>query len=195
MIVAVGTRRTPKIEAVKNVFASLGKHHPEFQMEELYTRDVPSGTLETPAHIKHLMDGSYNRVQALRRTLALENNHADIYLGLEGGVHQIMVNGKMHVFLQSWVYVAYGDEEFYGSSGNLPLPKSIADAIYRHQRSLGKVIDEFTGKSGVRDNEGTFGILTQDRITRQQSFETALVSALAPLYNRSVYDIELERTN
>jgi len=191
MIVAMGSQRAPKVEAVKNVFAVLAKKHPDFHLEELYDRDVPSGTKETPSHIRHLIDGAYNRVQALRRQLALENKHADLYIGLEGGVHQIMANGKSHVFLQSWVYVAYEDDGFYGSSGNLPLPESISEAIYAKQQSLGKVIDEFSGKTGVRDNEGTFGILTEEHITRRQSFEMALFSALAPVYNRTTYQISL----
>lgn len=191
MIVAVGSQRAPKVEAVQNVFTALKQQHADFHLEHLYDRDVPSGTKETPSHIRHLMDGAYNRVQALRRQLALENTHADLYIGLEGGIHQIMAHGKSHVFLQSWVYVAYEDDGFYGSSGNLPLPESIAEAIYARQRSLGKVIDEFSGKTGVRDNEGTFGILTEEHITRRQSFETALFSALAPIYNRKMYEIQL----
>ncbi len=192
MIVAVGSQREPKVEAVRNVFTTLSQKYPDFHLDKMYDRDIPSGTLETPSHIRHLMDGSYNRVQALRRQLALENLHADLYIGLEGGVHQIMANGKSRVFLQSWVYVAFEEQGFYGSSGNLPLPDSIADAIYSRQRSLGKVIDEFSGKTGVRDNEGTFGILTGAQITRRQSFEIALLSALAPIYNRKIYQIELK---
>jgi len=191
MIVAVGSQRAPKVEAVQNVFTVLEQQHADFHLEQLYDRDVPSGTKETPSHIRHLMDGAYNRVQALRRQLALENKHIDLYIGLEGGVHQIMAHGKSHIFLQSWVYVAYEDDGFYASSGNLPLPESIAEAIYTRQRSLGKVIDEFSGKTGVRDNEGTFGVLTEEHITRRQSFETALFSALAPIYNRKMYETQL----
>ena len=191
MIVAVGTKRRPKLEAVKSVFTEIGTRHPEFTIDELLARDVPSGTRETPFSLDHLIEGSYNRVQALREQLRSENLQADILLGLEGGVHKLSAGGCSHAFLQSWVYVEYQDEGYFGSSGNLPLPKSITEAVFQHRRSLGNVIDEFSGKSRVRDQEGTFGILTEERITRQQSFETALLSALTPLYNRRMYDIEL----
>lgn len=187
MIVAVGSLREPKIAAVRSVCEQLGLRHSVFRNTEILSRDVDSGTRETPVRIQHLMEGAYNRVHNLRHTLLQENVRADIFIGLEGGVHKIVDTA----FLQSWVYVESGDYKGYGSSANLPLPETIIEALYQDHRSLGKVIDEFAGKSGVRDNEGTFGILSDMFITRKQSFETALFAALAPIYNSDTYQLSL----
>jgi non-canonical (house-cleaning) NTP pyrophosphatase len=50
-------------------------------------------------------------------------------------------------------------------------------------------MDEVSGRKGVRENEGAFGILTRNRITRKESFKLALVCALAPIVNRDIYAI------
>lgn len=187
MIVAVGSLREPKIDAVESVFKQLGERYSAFQNPEILARDVDSGTRETPVRIQHLMEGANNRVHNLRNTLHHEGLNADIFIGLEGGVHRI---GDA-AYLQSWVYVESGDYAGYGSSANLPLPEAIVRALYEDHQSLCKVIDEFAGKSGIRDNEGTFGILSDMYITRKQSFETALFAALAPVYNAGTYEVSL----
>lgn len=187
MIVAVGTKRIPKIDAVQSVFRQLAQKYPAYQDISLVSRDVASGTRETPVRIQHLMDGASHRVYNLRIQLEEEQIHGDIFIGLEGGVHKL----ESHAFLQSWVYVESNDYSGYGSSANIPLPRAITRALYEDDRSLGTVIDEFTGKSGVRDNEGTFGILSDMFIQRKQSFETALYAALAPVYNSKIYSLSL----
>jgi non-canonical (house-cleaning) NTP pyrophosphatase len=53
-------------------------------------------------------------------------------------------------------------------------------------------MDEVSGRKGVRENEGAFGILTRNRITRTESFKLALVCALAPIVNRDLYEIPKE---
>ena len=54
-------------------------------------------------------------------------------------------------------------------------------------RELGEVIDE-VGRKAVRGAGGAWGVLTLDLIGRGDSFSAALVAALAPFYNPSVYD-------
>jgi len=194
MIVAIGTRREPKLQAVYAVFERLGKDYPGFRVEAYHPRDVSSDTVETPITTQHLIAGAKNRVTNLKNRLREEHISADLFLGLEGGIHAFETPDGERSFLQSWVYAEMDNQGWYGSSGNLPLPSSLEDAVLENQRSLGDAIDVFAGKSGIRDDEGTFGILTAMRITRQQSFETALLSALAPLYNRNTYSIQLKES-
>lgn len=187
MIVAIGTRREPKIEAVRTVCHRLAETYPQFAVRKLISRDVHSDTAETPVTLRHLTNGARNRVVNLKRRLTEEHQEADLYIGLEGGIHTLHTPEGERAFLQSWVYAEHHGQGWYGSSGNLPLPDILAKAVLHHGQSLGAVIDEFAGKSGIRDDEGTYGILTDMQITRRASFETALLSALAPIYNRKAY--------
>ena len=188
MIVAVGSKRTPKIKAVESAFREIASRNAAFQITQLLCRDVDSRTLETPISIEHLTEGAFNRVKNLQTTFREESISADIFIGMEGGLHQVSHTSGTHSFLQSWVYASDGTTGHFGSSANLPLPDSITDQVYSHGQSLGQVIDKFSGKVGVRNHEGSFGILTENHITRAQSFQTALLTALAPYYNREFYE-------
>jgi non-canonical (house-cleaning) NTP pyrophosphatase len=52
---------------------------------------------------------------------------------------------------------------------------------------LGVAIDRFAEEVDVRSKQGTFGILTRDLITREDSFETAAIFALTPVFNKNIY--------
>ena len=55
------------------------------------------------------------------------------------------------------------------------------DEVVGKGRSLAEVIDEVAGRADIRSQEGTWGILTANLITRRHAFRDALVNALAPL--------------
>ncbi len=186
MVIAVGSRNPPKVDAVRSVFRQLAAHHRRFEITQLITRDAPSGTPETPTRLHHLQRGAVHRVQYLRDVFS-HLNRVDFYIGLEGGLYQVEIQKTPHTFLQSWVYVQNDSTGFYGSSGNLPVPQAIAHAVFEEDRSLGDIMEEATGKTDIPDQEGAFGTFTQQFITRQHSFETALLCALTPFYNQESY--------
>ena len=182
--VAIGSVRRPKVEGAKAAFARLG---PLWGIDraaiEWITAEVASGVDETPAGLDHLMNGARNRARALRHWLSQAGQTAHYYVGLEGGLW----GAEGSAFLQSWAYVTDGSREAFGASGAVPIPAAIAHAVLVQGRSLGEVIDVFAGKENVRSHQGAWGILTRDQVTREQSFEAALVNALAPFYNRDTY--------
>ncbi len=182
--VAIGSARRPKVDAVKATFERLA---PLFDVRpdaiEYLAQDADSGVDETPRSLERLMAGARNRAQALRHLLMQKERPVRFCVGLEGGLWS--ANGV--VFLQSWAFVTDGERESFGSSGAIMVPAIIADSVFHRGESLGAVIDMVAEEENVRSNQGTWGILTKDRITRQQSFEVALLSALAPFYNSALY--------
>ena len=68
----------------------------------------------------------------------------------------------------------------------LPLPESIAGRLLGGE-SLAHVIDEVSGGTDVRSNEGTFGVLTRNRLSRSAIFTTALLCAFAPFDRPEFY--------
>jgi non-canonical (house-cleaning) NTP pyrophosphatase len=52
---------------------------------------------------------------------------------------------------------------------------------------LGVAIDTFAGAVGIRDGQGAWGVLTGNRIVRQESFRLAVLTAFAPFYNSKMY--------
>jgi inosine/xanthosine triphosphatase len=182
--IAIGSTRRPKVDAVKQTLARLA---PAFgcRPEDMtfLTVDTASGVDETPRSLEDLMAGARNRARAMRHLLNQKGQTADLYIGLEGGLWE----KERTVFLQSWAFVTDGTHESFGSSGVIPLPDAVAEEAFHRRRSLSDVIDAFANQENVRSNQGTWGVLTGDRLTRQESFELALLSALAPFYNHTLY--------
>ncbi|HSR51880.1 MAG TPA: DUF84 family protein [Acidobacteriota bacterium] len=312
MIVAVGSTRPPKVEAVREAFRRIRECSgwPADEPEVL-ARDVPHSAPSMPVTVDELVGGAFLRVRALRRDLARRREHADLWIGLEGGLNVLdapaaktytakgaaseeetasvgagpattgaaalrMTSGAApqkarsaeagarpisvrQVFLESWVYVegnrlegldqeteaglpespeasaaAFGApretldngrldspaggqlhtsssvgraltarqdaddaggpmvelgrlEGYYARGGGIVVPEALASMVLDQGLELGQAIDAYVGGRDIRSKNGTWGILTRDLVSRQDSFVTALIAALAPFYNSGAY--------
>ena len=168
MRVAAGTRREPKLAALRATLAEI-QPHGDWRIEAF---EAPSGVRETPR------DQEETRLGARRRVEFLIERHPgfDLYVGMEGGLE----TGDGHAWLQNWAYASDGLRGYFGSGGAVPLPPAIVEAVLGEGRSLAEVIDQIAGRADVRSQEGTWGVLTRNLITRQHTFRDALVNALAP---------------
>jgi non-canonical (house-cleaning) NTP pyrophosphatase len=185
MIIAIASTRGPKVEAVKSVLASIQQFLCEKnELVEFRTVEVDGG-IAMPRTLDELLRGAEQRVATLQQMLS--SSHVNYFVGMEGGFHSINHNGMEHVFLQSWAYVSNGTKGCFGSSGNVFVPDEIAMEVMKKKRELSEVIDEVAKQHDVRSKQGTWGILTRDLVSRQESFEAALLAAFAPFYNKEFY--------
>lgn len=174
--VAAGTLRGPKIEALR---ATLIEIDP-VRRWEVEGFQVESGVRETPLTSEETRQGARRRVEHL---LAAAPGF-DLYVGMEGG----LASSGTEVWLENWAYASDGRRGYFGSGGAVPLPSGIVEAVLAQGRSLAEVIDEAAGREDIRSQEGTWGILTRNLITRQHAFRNALVNALAPfLLSEAMY--------
>jgi len=191
MIIAIASENKPKVSACKKVFNDLKD---EFRTSKenisFIVRSIDSGVADMPMSLDDLMIGAKNRTEKLHNILKSENRPADYYIGLEGGFFIKYNSAKKNrvVFLESWVYTFNGRKGYWGSSGAIEVPKNISEEILNSGKELGIVIDEKMKQTGIRSNQGTVGILTNDKVTRQDFFETALKFALAPFFNSNIYN-------
>ncbi len=202
IVVAVGSRRPPKLQAVREALKAWGTLLPDRAEFEVVGVDVPSGVGHTPVGRAELMAGARGRAEALQR-LARERGEAWRYfVGLEGGLEvdcedQEFSPGprgilprktRRWVFLQSWAFVSDGEGgEAYGQSGGLLLPEVLARQVLDHGVELSVAIDAYAGGRGIRDAQGAWGLLTGDLITRQEAFRIAVIHAFAPYFNPKMY--------
>ena len=201
-IIAVGSKRGPKLNAVKealNAFSSSLSPDTQF---ELVGIEVDSGVSHTPVSQEELMRGARQRAEALVQ-LSLENDAPWRYfVGLEGGLNIFQENASRtgtlrksdvvriahrRVFLESWAYVSDGAQGYYGRSGGIELPESLAHEVLENGTELAVAIDRFAGAVGIRDAQGAWGVLSNELITRQEAFRVAVVAAFAPFYNGKLY--------
>lgn len=154
---------------------------------EVIGLNVPSGVRGTPQRRTELMAGARRRAQLLVREARMRKLPWRYFVGLEGGFEVVRHGGQRVVLLENWAYVSDGRRGFFGSGGSLPIPEAIADAVLRRGKELAEAIDEFTGRRGVRDREGTWGVLTRGLITREEAFRLAVINAFTPFLNRKQY--------
>ncbi|MBI2428468.1 MAG: DUF84 family protein [Ignavibacteriales bacterium] len=179
MIIRIASTRLPKVNGVKKAVEKLIRH---FHMREtevqFETTQGKSGVSEMPLTLEETMRGARQRAESI-----FEPGKVDISVGVEGGLFQI----EEKVFLQSWTCVYDGVAFYYGGSGSIELPQSLAYNVLHGGEMLGDAIDKFSRQVDVRSNQGTFGVLTNDLISREDSFELSATNAFIPLFNSNAY--------
>jgi inosine/xanthosine triphosphatase len=204
IIIAVGSKRGPKLNAVTEALQSFSAALAQDSEFEIVGVEVESGVSHTPASRDELMRGARQRAEALQE-IALQRGAAwQYFIGLEGGldvVHEgvstdeapppsVLLNGHRRVFLESWAYVSDGARGHYGRSGSIELPEALAHEVLENGVELAVAIDRFAGAVGIRDAQGAWGVLSNNFISRQEAFRVAVVAAFAPFYNSKMYRIQ-----
>jgi inosine/xanthosine triphosphatase len=186
IVIAVGSTRRPKVNAVREALAALGPVVGSGVEFEICSVDAPSGVGHTPLSRTETMTGARQRADAMVR-IARENNEPwQYFVGLEGGLDVIYEDSTRWAFLENWVYATDGRRHAtFGRSGGILLPDALVAQVVDQGVELSVAIDAFAGANGIRDAQGAWGVLTHNLITRQDAFRTAAISAFARLFSVS----------
>jgi len=188
IIIAVGSSRKPKVEAVRDALGLIGPYLGAGSEFDLVPLEVPSGVRHTPLSREDLMVGARQRAEALGRIAAERGEPWKYFVGLEGGLDVIHEGTKRWVFLESWAYVCDDSARgAFGRSGAVLVPELLSRRVVDEGVELSQAIDEFAGGRGIRDAQGAWGVLSRDLITRQDAFRVAVISAFAPFFNRAAF--------
>ncbi len=168
MKISVGSKNPVKIKAVEN---SAGKIWPGVEVVGV---DVVSGVSDQPKSREEAIRGATNRARS-----ALQKEDSDIGIGLEGCIE----DSEFGMFLSGWVVAIKREGEVgIGGGGNLLLPEKIASEL-RKGKELGPVMDEFLGDYNTKQKQGAVGTLTNNLISRTESFEKSIIFALVKFIN------------
>ena len=186
-IVAVGSTRRPKLNAVSEALKTFALVLDPGAQFEVVGLEVESGVGHTPATCEELMLGARQRADALVERAREKGAEWKYFVGLEGGLDVLEENGNRRVFLESWAYVSDGRRGHFGRSGGMEIPEALADEVLGRGVELSAAIDKFAGEAGIRDAQGAWGVLSSNLITRQEAFRVAVIAAFAPFYNEKMY--------
>jgi inosine/xanthosine triphosphatase len=183
LIVAVGSTRRPKLDAVREALATISPRLGARAHFEVVGVEVPSGVRHTPLSREEIMTGARQRAEALLRIAREKNEPWNYFVGLEGGIDVIHDRGARWVFLENWAYVTDGTERVsFGQSGAILMPEPLVKSVVDDGVELSQAIDAFAGGHGIRDAQGAWGVLTDNLVTRQDSFRIAVINAFAPFF-------------
>ena len=194
LIIAVGSTRKPKLASVREALDQISRLLSPDAPFEIVGAEVESGVAKTPTSRNELLQGARQRAEALQSIAKQENKPWSYFVGLEGGLDSIEENNQQRVFLESWAYVSNGRRGHFGRSGAVELPQVLADEVLRRGTELSVAIDRFAEQTGIRDAQGAWGVLSANRITRQESFRIAVIAAFAPFYNQELYNKAMSHT-
>jgi inosine/xanthosine triphosphatase len=192
--IAVGSVRPAKLLAVRAACAQIATVDGGWGRAEIVAREVGTGVPAMPLTDAQLMRGARDRARAVREALRSEGASAHLFVGLEGGFHTVTLDGVRHTFLQGWAYAWDGTRGHFGISPSVCVPDQVVRRVVTGRRELGEVIDEVAGEHDVRSRQGAWGVISKELLTRAQSFESALVAALAPFYNPELFSPPKDKT-
>jgi inosine/xanthosine triphosphatase len=196
--IAVGSTRGPKLDAVSDALKLCAEHLDPHTQFEVLGFAVDSGVGHTPLSSAESMRGARQRTDTLIQMASAKGEVYQYFIGLEGGLEVVEShaddtdldgNSGRRVFLESWAYVSDGSRGHFGRSGGIELPPALAREVLDTGVELAAAIDKFAGMAGIRDNQGAWGVLSNNLITRREAFRVALVAAFAPFYNMNLFPV------
>lgn len=172
MQIVVGSTNPVKIDAAQGAFAQV---FPDATLDVIGV-SAESGVGDQPMSDDATLRGAHNRVDYVRT----HHPDANFWVGQEGGVEQR--NGSLYCF--AWMaIIGRGSDgvlrEGHGRTATFILPDEVATLVHQG-KELGDADDIVFGRSNSKQQNGSVGILTHDRITRSDFYVPALVLALIP---------------
>jgi inosine/xanthosine triphosphatase len=189
VILAVGSTRGPKVEAVRRVLAQLADRASEIAEAEVVAVDVTTGAPPMPLSLDEILDGARSRAHLALEALQAQGRRADMAIGMEGGIDLRRADplGRRG-FLMSWAYVTDGRRGAHGCGGAIEVPRTLLDRVVSDGIELAEAVDAFARENDVRSRQGAWGVLSGGLFDRTRSFEIALINAFAPFYNDTSYE-------
>jgi len=175
--IIVASQNPVKLQATLTAFQRMFAEE-QFEIEGV---SVESGVSEQPASDNETYQGASNRVENAF-TAAPD---ADYWVGLEGGIE--VKNSQMESF--AWMVVR-GPQNLVGKgrTATFFLPPKVAEFI-NEGKELGEADDIVFGTTNSKQANGAIGLLTGDVITRAGYYTEAVIIALIPFKNSSLYAI------
>ncbi|MDA3129760.1 DUF84 family protein [Aliibacillus thermotolerans] len=151
--VGIGSTNQAKIDAVTSVFS-----YPKYHVQSF---SVPSSVSSQPFSEEETKRGAIHRAREV-----LEKGMS-IGVGLEGGV--VPMDDGLYVCNWGALKTVTGEEMTAGGA-KIRLPKEIAVQLYEGEE-LGRVMERYTKKKGIRHKEGAIGVFTAGHVDRANLFQ------------------------
>lgn len=172
MKVLIATKNQGKIEGAKKAL----EHY--FEDVEIEGISVNSDVPEQPVN-KEIYEGAKNRVKNLKEYAKEKNIKADLFLGIESGINDLL--GRWMI-TNIAVIEDNSNFESYGTSPSFPVPSNLVQKVL--DTNLSVAMDTVLGEDPERHNHnGGIQLLTHNKISRIDLTEDAFIMALTQYIN------------
>lgn len=181
MIFCVGSTNKVKVHAVRLATQS---RWPDAEVQGF---KVASDVSEQPFSDDETRTGAENRARAalaagIKAQAPAGSELTDMLgIGLEGGVFE-HANGEL--WSTVWVVVVDSQGRVYEANGGRIKVHPLITARLRQGQELGPLMEQLTGTSDVRSNQGMFGVVTNNFVDRTQEYSSIARMAIGIWYGR-----------
>jgi inosine/xanthosine triphosphatase len=177
--VIVGSKNPVKVGCTREAFTQAFG-----QADVVEGVDAFSNIPAQPRSEEETLLGAKNRASHAK-TLVPE---ADYWVGIEGGVDE----DSQGMYAFAWIYILHcSGKSSQSKTGTFYLPPQVV-ALIREGMELGHADDLVFQAQNSKQQGGSVGLLTQGIITREAYYQQAMVLALIPFLNDSLYPAGLE---
>ena len=175
MRITVASKNPVKIKCTELAFQQVFNNTPF----TIHGVDVPSDVADQPMSDEETRQGAINRAKNAK----VSNPKADFWVGIEGGIQE-NEDGEMLAF--AWVHILSENQQGQSRTATFTLPPKIT-ALIHQGIELGKADDIVFKRENSKQKSGAVGILTHDLIGRVEYYQPAVVLALIPFINPTLY--------
>lgn len=169
MKIVVASTNPVKIEATRVGFSQVFGEN-----IQLIGISIPSGVSDQPMSDDETHRGAKNRALNARQAYP----DADYWVGIEGGIEEHL--GVLTVF--AWIVILNQDRTGHARTATFILPDEVAKLV-KQGLELGDADDIVFGRANSKQQNGSVGLLTHDRIDRAGYYSPAVILALIPFIN------------
>jgi len=174
MKIAVGSHNPVKLKAVEMAFKTVWPDKKWVVVDA----DVSSGVPDQPMSDEEGIKGARNRARQ-----AIERTQSDYGVGLEGAIQKIGEN----YFDSGWIVVVDKDKnEGIGSTIRMAAPMKMIEMIEQGME-LGTVNDILFKKTNSKQEQGHFGLMTNNAVTRTEGYKDGVISALSRFIHPEIF--------
>ena len=174
--VVIASKNPVKISATEDGFKAMLSE----EVCEFVGIPAESNVSDQPKSDEETLRGAKNRALNAQKI----EPEADFWVGQEGGVEDI--DHGLSAF--AWIAILSKDGRMsIAKTGTWFLPDKIANLI-REGHEMGTADDMVFGETNSKQNHGGIGLMTGNVITRKLFYEQAVITALIPFKNPTLFD-------
>jgi len=174
MNIAISSKNPVKIEAVISAFEKVFVDK-DFNF---LSSNIKSGVSDQPFGNSETIKGAMNRASKIAKLFP----EADFCLGIEGGVSN--KNNELTAF--AWIVIKSNDKISKAKTSSFELPRVVGELLKKGYE-LGEADDIVFKKKNTKQKNGAVGLLTNNIVTRKDLYRQAIILALIPHINESLY--------